>query len=306
MRAPSYPKGPTAPFSYYGRVTASSDAAQNAANQAKRPRAAREPVLTAAVDVARAAVEEFLSPDQIGEHLGVQVEGNRLVTHYFATNQPGYVGWHWAVTLARIPRGRRATVCEVALLPGEGAKLPPKWVPWADRLEPDDVSPTDVLPYDPEDVRLVPGFTDTSEDADKLEIEELGLGRVRVMSPEGFDRAATRWYEGDHGPNTPGARATRSKCATCGFFMKLAGTPRRMFGVCGNEWSPDDGRVVSIDHGCGAHSETDVPYRPPLWNPPAVVMDEGEMEHFELPRREKPAEEEPAEEAEEEDSAADE
>ena len=29
----------------------------------------------------------------------------------------------------------------------------------------------------------------------------------------------------------------------------------RVFGVCANEFAPDDGRVVSLDHGCGAHSE---------------------------------------------------
>ena len=28
-----------------------------------------------------------------------------------------------------------------------------------------------------------------------------------------------------------------------------------MFGACANEWSPSDGLVVSLDHGCGAHSE---------------------------------------------------
>jgi hypothetical protein len=31
-----------------------------------------------------------------------------------------------------------------------------------------------------------------------------------------------------------------------------------VFGVCANEWSPSDARVVSLDHGCGAHSEVDV------------------------------------------------
>ncbi len=30
---------------------------------------------------------------------------------------------------------------------------------------------------------------------------------------------------------------------------------RQAFGVCGNFYAPDDGRVVSADHGCGAHSE---------------------------------------------------
>jgi hypothetical protein len=30
---------------------------------------------------------------------------------------------------------------------------------------------------------------------------------------------------------------------------------RSTFGVCANAISPDDARVVSVDHGCGAHSE---------------------------------------------------
>ena len=30
---------------------------------------------------------------------------------------------------------------------------------------------------------------------------------------------------------------------------------RQVFGVCGNVYAPDDGRAVSADHGCGAHSE---------------------------------------------------
>jgi Protein of unknown function (DUF3027) len=28
-----------------------------------------------------------------------------------------------------------------------------------------------------------------------------------------------------------------------------------MFGVCANGNANDDGRAVSVDHGCGAHSE---------------------------------------------------
>jgi hypothetical protein len=35
----------------------------------------------------------------------------------------------------------------------------------------------------------------------------------------------------------------------------MAGSVGRVFGVCANEYAPDDGRVVSMDHGCGAHSE---------------------------------------------------
>ena len=42
---------------------------------------------------------------------------------------------------------------------------------------------------------------------------------------------------------------------TCGFLVPMAGSLGRVFGVCANEYAPDDGRVVSLDHGCGAHSE---------------------------------------------------
>jgi hypothetical protein len=42
---------------------------------------------------------------------------------------------------------------------------------------------------------------------------------------------------------------------SCGFFVSLSGSLGRLFGACGNAFAPDDGRVVSADHGCGAHSE---------------------------------------------------
>ena len=40
---------------------------------------------------------------------------------------------------------------------------------------------------------------------------------------------------------------------------------RLMFGACTNEWSPSDGKVVSVDHGCGAHSQTTVEHGPTQW-----------------------------------------
>jgi hypothetical protein len=53
----------------------------------------------------------------------------------------------------------------------------------------------------------------------------------------------------------------------------MAGALRRSFGVCANEWSPSDGAVVSLDHGCGAHSEIDVDLAPavPVGEP---ILDE--------------------------------
>lgn len=231
-----------------------------------------DPVLRAAVDLAREAAEEVAgSPDLVGEHLGTAVEGERLVAHQFAATAPGYPGWQWTVTLARVPRGRIPTVNEVALLPGEGAILAPAWVPWAERLRPGDLGAGDVLPYLPDDDRLDQGYEATGDvDADAVAIDELGLGRPRVLSRRGRNDAATRWYGGSHGPTSPVAVAAEKPCSTCGFLVLLAGSMRTVFGVCANEWSPDDGRVVSMDHGCGAHSETDAPALRSDWPAPTA------------------------------------
>jgi hypothetical protein len=42
--------------------------------------------------------------------------------------------------------------------------------------------------------------------------------------------------------------------------------------VCANEYAPDDARVVSFDHGCGAHSEV-VAVAGALAERPAPVLD---------------------------------
>lgn len=250
------------------------------ARRTERPKPVKDAVLLGAVDLARAAAEEIAGPGEVGPHLAVLGESERLVTHYFDSLAKGYHGWRWAVTVARAPRARVATICEAELLPGDGALLAPEWVPWADRLRPGDLGPSDTLPYQDEDPRLEPGYTATSdEDADAMAIYEFGLGRSRVLSPEGRDEAATRWYEGDHGPKAPSATATRGQCSTCGFLLRIDGSLRTVFGVCANEWSPDDGRVVSMDHGCGAHSETDAAVSLSEWAPSAaMIVDDSELE----------------------------
>jgi hypothetical protein len=216
----------------------------------------------------------------------VTAEGERLVTHSFACLSKGYRGWRWAVTVARAPRSRVVTVCEVVLLPGSDAILAPQWVPWQDRIAPGDLGPADVLAYRSDDPYLVPGFTITDEaDEDHEQVYELGLGRVRVLSLDGRSAAADRWYAGDRGPTGEEALHASAPCSTCGYFLPLSGGLRRAFGVCGNEWSPSDGRGVSVDHGCGAHSETDVEAAPamPL---PEPILDETGAEAVALPPRE--------------------
>ena len=51
------------------------------------------------------------------------------------------------------------------------------------------------------------------------------------------------------------AQSAPGRCLGCGFLVRLTGPLSMMFGVCANEYANDDGRVVSHDHGCGAHSE---------------------------------------------------
>jgi hypothetical protein len=223
---------------------------------ARRTRAsAVDAACAEAAELARAAAEETAWPGPVGEHLGLQVEADRVVTHYFECLDPAYDGWRWAVTVARAARAKVVTVSECVLLPGEDAVMAPQWVPWADRLRPGDLGPGDLLPTAADDVRLAPGHTEVDDEADHQTLWELGLGRVRVLSAEGRDEAATRWYEGTAGPRSPIAASAPAPCSTCGFFVLLAGPLRQVFGVCSNEYAPDDGKVVSVDHGCGAHSE---------------------------------------------------
>lgn len=206
-----------------------------------------------AVALARSMIEDGTA----GEHVAAVMEDDRVMTHTFECDAKAYRGWRWSVTLARAPRSRKVTVCEVGLVPGEDSVLSKAWVPYADRLRPEDLRPGDVLPYVEDDPLLEHGFEATGEeDVDQMAFWELGLGRPRVLSAEGRDAAATRWYEGDNGPRSDTARAAKANCRSCGYFLPMPGALRRVFGVCASPASVSDGQVVSLDHGCGAHSET--------------------------------------------------
>jgi len=230
----------------------------------------------AAVELARVAAEEAAG-GEVGEHLGIDVEGDRVVTHSFAALARGYRGWRWAVTLARAPRSRQVTVDEVVLLPGAGALLAPPWVPWSERLRPGDLGVGDLLPTAPDDDRLAPAYQLSDDPAVAEVADETGLGRVRVMSRLGRVETAERWYGGDGGPDNPMAQHAPGRCGNCGFYLPLSGSLRAIFGVCGNEFAPRDGQVVSADHGCGAHSEALVEPPPPEL-PPTPAYDDAALE----------------------------
>ncbi|MDR3068652.1 MAG: DUF3027 domain-containing protein [Cellulomonas sp.] len=249
----------------------------------------KDAVLDRAVDLARAAAEDVAEdPAAVGEYLGTTWEADRLVTHRFACESRGYQGWQWTVTLARVPRGRSATVCEAVLLPGDGALLARPWVPWAERLRPGDLGVGDVLPFRPDDPRLEPGWKPSgdpdADDAALVPVEELALARERVLAPLGRNETAARWYRGTHGPTSAGALAATAACATCGFLVPMSGTLSQVFGVCANEWSPDDGSVVSLDHGCGAHSQTDADPEPSQWPTSDPLIDDNRVDVVNIDR----------------------
>lgn len=250
-----------------------------------RTRPNRTPVLdqacAEAVDLAFAAAEDVAGIGQVGDHLGVTADGERTATHHFVARERGYVGWRWAVTVTRAARSKQVTVDETVLLPGEGAILAPRWLPWSERIRPGDIGVGDLLPTAADDPRLEPGYTGADEDRPKplrdappmpagdadpaapqrdslpLVAFELGLGRARVLSLTGRQLAAERWAE-SHGSAAPIAQAAPASCSTCGFLAPLGGSLRQAFGVCANEYSPADGRVVALDFGCGGHSEAAV------------------------------------------------
>jgi hypothetical protein len=237
---------------------------------APRPTGRPDATLAAAADLAREVLGELADADDVGEHLGAVAEEagdkDKVVTHLFDCTRPGYTGWRWSVTLTRARRVKTPTVNEVVMVPGAEAIVAPEWVPWNQRLRPGDLSPGDLLPVEDEDPRLVPTWSFGDDDPadvlskdDKAQVRQvsgdLGLGRVRTLSPEGRDMAAERWYAGDGGPEAPLARSAPETCHTCAFLVRLQGPLTEMFGVCANGNANDDGRVVSFDHGCGAHSE---------------------------------------------------
>jgi hypothetical protein len=212
-----------------------------------------------ATDLVRAALLlEAEKSEHVGDYISVEFDDeDRVATYLFEANLPGYKGWRWCATVAKIDEVSDATICDLVVLPGPDALLAPDWIPYIDRIQPGDVGVGDIVPSSLSDTRLVAGeqALPTDEELDTAMAIELGFGRARVMSIEGRDQASKRWYEGDRGPKAPIAQSAPKPCHSCGFFLQMAGSLRSSFGVCANAISPEDARVVSVDHGCGAHSE---------------------------------------------------
>lgn len=218
-------------------------------------------MLLDAIELARAVAKEdalergYTDQGVVGEHLGVQPEDAASATHLFAADVPGYRGWRWEVTVATAGEDFPVTVSEVLLRPGDGAIVAKEWVPWERRVRAGDLGIGDIFPTDRDDERLAPAYLASDDPEVEATALELGLGRVRVLSRIGRLDAASRWRGGEFGPRSDMARSAPASCGTCGFYLPVAGSLKAAFGVCGNEISPADGRVVHVEYGCGAHSE---------------------------------------------------
>ena len=205
-----------------------------------------------------AAIADAGSADLVGADVSVEIDDDgRVETYLFEAHLAGYKGWRWCVTIAKVDKKSEPTICDVVVLPGPDALLAPEWVAYRDRIQPGDVGVGDIVPSALDDTRLVPSVHAliADEELDAMQVFDLGLGRARVMSIEGRDQASKRWYESDRGPQSPIAQAAPKPCSSCAFFVPISGSLRASFGVCANAISPEDARVVSVDHGCGAHSE---------------------------------------------------
>lgn len=237
-----------------------------------------------AVALARAAaVEEAGSEDAVGPVLDAVADDDVAVTARFASTDRGYRGWAWSVTLG-VLEAAHPTVSEVVLLPGPEALLAPPWIPWDQRIRSGDLGVGDLLPSAPDDPRLAPGYLQSTDPAVEEVALEVGLGRMRVMSRDGLMDTAERWHDGPYGPDDDMATHAPAHCLTCAFFLPLQGSLGVLFGACGNEFSPADGRVVDAGYGCGAHSEalTGVSLAPIVGE---TVVDELRLEVHDHPTR---------------------
>lgn len=264
-----------------------------------------------AEDLARqVALEMAEEPEDVGDFVSAQLVGENLYDYRFASHITGYEGWQWSVTVYHDQDADRWTVDESSLIPTGESLLAPEWIPWKDRILPEDLSPTDVLGTAEDDSRLEEGVTDisaetrplhtdrpanepecdlnpehspqqdreqqTSSDSESTSItsredvldavDTFRLSCRHVMTAQAKGETAKRWHNGPHGPKSMSTQtAGGNVCQSCAFFIPLQGQLGTMFGVCANKWSQDDGRVVSLDHGCGSHSEIEPPDPTPLW-----------------------------------------
>jgi hypothetical protein len=129
--------------------------------------------------LARTAAEDAYGKSAVGAALGtVQEAQDGVLSYTFASKLKGYPDWHFSVTL--FIDGWAATVSEVALLPGDGSLVAPKWVPWSERL----------ADYKALQAALEAAAAEEAEDAEDLEdADDLIDEEDSQLSDDDFDSA---------------------------------------------------------------------------------------------------------------------
>lgn len=123
--------------------------------------------------IAKDALLEITQADTF-EDAPVVTRAEGVATVTFACTLPGYPGWAWTIAVNDVP-DMAPTALELELLPGEGALLPPDWVPWADRMEEylvheKELADAAALDEDDDD-----DDDDFDDDVDGVEIDQLDL-----------------------------------------------------------------------------------------------------------------------------------
>jgi hypothetical protein len=83
--------------------------------------------------LARRALQQIADDEQIGSLQSAEPVEDDVFLLRFAADVHGYPGWAWTAAVAQV-EGGAPTVLEVELLPGDGALVPPRWVPWSQRF----------------------------------------------------------------------------------------------------------------------------------------------------------------------------
>lgn len=218
------------------------------------------------VDMAKKIAKTEIHKSELGKFIGVFRYEKRAAAYYFESTKLGYKSWFWEITLSRKPLSKQVTFSELNLIASDKSPVGKSWIPFQDRLTPKDIKHDIQLPFRKDDRHLSKGYgkqfnpnqVKGSNINNLDELKEITskyyLTRERVLSSYGKNEAFNRWYHSGRGKSGNGS----SSCSNCGFFVPLAGKLGQGFGACSSQWSQDDGKVVSIDHNCGANSESGV------------------------------------------------
>ena len=203
------------------------------------------------IDLARAALDDARQSARYGvEHLGAVMERRIAWRRTGFQLCQAYPGWNWAVN--------------VRLSPGKRHRVSPRWSRGGATARTGlGAIMSSGSPRVTSARRRHAPFADDPllEQASRRRGRRCGrdgaLGTPASAAPRPVPRGTRTGCPavGMTAPTVPPRRWSPwrpASCATCGFFCPRWLGCCAIFGVCANAWSPSDGTVVGLDHGCGA------------------------------------------------------